>query len=64
MSCQNYGPFLGTLNNRCRTIIGTPKHFDNHPPGCSRLSVKISVGLKEGSTRVSVQVVGSNTKTY
>ena len=23
--CQNYGPFLGTLNNRCRTIIGTPK---------------------------------------
>ena len=24
-SCQNYGPFLGTLNNRCRTIIGTQK---------------------------------------
>ena len=24
-SCQNYGPFLGTLNNRCRIIIGTPK---------------------------------------
>ena len=23
--CQNYGPFLGTLNNRCRTILGTPK---------------------------------------
>ena len=22
-SCQNYGPFLGTLNNRCRIIIGT-----------------------------------------
>ena len=22
-SCQNYGPFLGTLNNRCRTILGT-----------------------------------------
>ena len=21
----NYGPFLGTLNNRCRTILGTPK---------------------------------------
>ena len=32
------GPFLGTLNNRCRTIIGTPKrdhNFDNYPyPGC------------------------------
>ena len=23
--CQNYGPFLGTLNIRGRTIIGTPK---------------------------------------
>ena len=22
--CQNYGPFLGTLNIRCRIIIGTP----------------------------------------
>ena len=21
--CQNYGPFLGTLKNRCRSIIGT-----------------------------------------
>ena len=21
--CQNYGPFLGTLHNRCRTILGT-----------------------------------------
>ena len=21
--CQNYGPFLGTLNNRCRVILGT-----------------------------------------
>ena len=24
-SCQNYGPFLGTLNNRCRTILRTQK---------------------------------------
>ena len=23
--CQNYGPFLGTLNNRCRIIIGNQK---------------------------------------
>ena len=36
--CQNYGPFLGTLNNRCRIIIGTQKgtiiltttHIDPH----------------------------------
>ena len=24
-SCQNYGPFLGTLNSRCRIIIGAQK---------------------------------------
>ena len=32
--CQNYGPFLSTLNIRCRIIIGTQKrdhNFDNHP---------------------------------
>ena len=32
--CQNYVPFLGTLNIRCRIIIGTPRknhNFDNHP---------------------------------
>ena len=23
--CQSYGPFLGTLTNRCRIIIGTQK---------------------------------------
>ena len=23
--CQNYGPFLGTLNSRCRIIMGTQK---------------------------------------
>ena len=23
--CQNYGPFLGTLNIRCRIMIGTQK---------------------------------------
>ena len=23
--CQNFGPLLGTLNNRCRVIIGTQK---------------------------------------
>ena len=23
--CQNYGPFLGALNNRCRITIGTQK---------------------------------------
>ena len=23
--CQNWGPLLGTLNNRCRIIVGTQK---------------------------------------
>ena len=32
--CQKYGPFLGTLNIRCRIIVGTQKrdpNIDNHP---------------------------------
>ena len=32
--CQDYGPFLGTPDIRCRIIIGDPKrdhNFDNHP---------------------------------
>ena len=27
--CQNYGPFLGTLNIRCRIIIGIQKRDHN-----------------------------------
>ena len=43
--CQNYGPFLGTQNIRCRIIIRTPKGpitFDNHPYGA--LSMTRSIG--------------------
>ena len=29
MGCQNYGPFLGILNTRCRTIMGTQKLTKN-----------------------------------
>ena len=25
VGCQSYGPFLGTLNTRCRIVIGTQK---------------------------------------
>ena len=28
--CQDYGPFLGTLNNRCSAIL-RDHNFDNHP---------------------------------
>ena len=39
VGCQNEGPFLGTLNNRCRCriIIGTQEGaiiFDNHLNDC------------------------------
>ena len=29
--CQNYGPFLGTLNIRGRIIPKRDHNFDNHP---------------------------------
>ena len=29
--CHDYGPFLGTLNIRCRIIIVLDHNFDNHP---------------------------------
>ena len=32
--CQNFGPFLGTLNIRCRIVIGIQEgdhNFANHP---------------------------------
>ena len=43
--CRNYGPFLGTLNSRCRTIIGTQKgtiiltttHI--HPKTCTIIAI-------------------------
>ena len=50
--CQNYGPFLGALHIRCRTIMGNPKrdhNFDNHPYG----------GRSKG--RVSERSLGSDT---
>ena len=51
--CQNYGPFLGTLNIRYRIIIGTPTrdhNFDNHPYGlgvlrCTSMSGESCIGL-------------------
>ena len=35
--CQNYDPFLGTLNIRCRIIIGTQKGtiILTPPHGCT-----------------------------
>ena len=43
--CQNYGPLLGTLNIRCRIIIGIQKAkrdhtFDNHPYSYMDLGAK------------------------
>ena len=42
--CPNYDPFLGTLNIRCRIIIGIQKRdhdFDDHP---YELQSKLSKG--------------------
>ena len=48
--CQNYGPFWGPLNNRCRIILRTQKgdpNFDNHPhEGLNKGSSKGSVGFR------------------
>ena len=41
--CQNYGPFLGTLNNRCRIIIATQK---------GTIILTITQMLYKGSLRV------------
>ena len=61
--CQDYGPFLGTLNIRCRIIIGTQKgtiiltttHIGNYlgPYGRATLGwnlglVKLSKGVRDG----------------
>ena len=47
--CQNYGPFLGTLNIRCRIIIGTKKdhNVDNHP---------CRVRLKQHGSRIDARL--------
>ena len=41
--CQNYGPILGTQNNRCRIIMGTQKGTiiltTTHMYGCAHLYV-------------------------
>ena len=45
--CQNYGPFLGTLNIRCRIILGIPKrdhNFDNHPHVSGQAQAKLRRG--------------------
>ena len=52
--CQNYGPFLGALNIRCRIIIGTQKgtiiltYFDNHPDGCRASRMVLGLGCHGG----------------
>ena len=43
--CQNYGPFLGTLNIRCHSNRD-PKgdhNFDNHPCSCCRTQMSVTV---------------------
>ena len=52
--CQNYGPFLGTLNIRCRTIMATQK-------GTIMLTIPHMVGKVD--VRAEMQsIVRPNTK--
>ena len=57
--CQNYGPFLGTLNTKCRIIIGTQKgtiilttaHMDRGPQNSSSGTEHLSkIPSEEGMT--------------
>ena len=48
-SCQNDGPFLGTLNNRCRIILRTQK-------GTLILTTTHMVGLAGGCSSAVVGV--------
>ena len=54
--CQNYGPFLGTLNNRRRIILGTQK-------GTLHLSVADGIRKKAvqwpGVSAIAQRVLGT-----
>ena len=42
--CHSYGPFLGTLNIRCRIIIGIQKRdhcFNHHPYNEAESKLKV-----------------------
>ena len=49
--CQNYGPFLGTLNIRCRIIMGTQKgtiiltttHMNNSSSSGTNHEIKVEM---------------------
>ena len=61
-SCQNYGPFLGTLNSRCRIIIGTIILTTTHMKPTSRLTLEFLAGwasdlLRCHPGRIHVQAV-------
>ena len=53
--CQNYGPFLGTLNIRCRTIMGIQKE--------TIILTTTHIGY-EGTVLIVFQACTSFTKPY
>ena len=48
--CQDYGPFLGALNTRCRIIIRIPKG--------TIILTTTRVGLKVKGSRVGFRALG------
>ena len=55
--CQNYGPFLGTLNNRCRIIIGTQKGTIILTTTHMRVPQRKSVGSAVNTLGLKVQAL-------
>ena len=47
--CRNYGPFLGTLNSRCRIIIGIQKRDHNFGQSPLSFMFKVCFGLFRGT---------------
>ena len=60
--CQNYGPFLGTLNIRCRIIIGIQQRtIILRTPHMSHIinSLRVISGLLEGCT---IEIIKGDTR--
>ena len=56
--CQNYGPFLGTLNIRCRIIIGAHKGTIILQPPIFLLGTAIKAALVWGNMDQALQALG------
>ena len=62
--CQNYGPFLGALNIRCRRDPKKDHNFDNHPNNSqNRVSSRTPVDKSTCSRTDHLESILSNSPT-